>query len=186
MLTHYDSDHINGLETLLDRLPVELLLLPDTADDSGGRDWVEALALEYDCPIRWVRETMVLSFGQSTLTVYPPIETDGTDNAGSLSALCGQGGFSALITGDLGQEQEQTLLERAELPRLDVLVAGHHGSNDATGAQLLRETRPKAVVVSVGENGYGLPGDGALRRMTDYGCEIYRTDENGTVTIRHR
>ena len=186
VLTHYDSDHIDGLETLLDRLSVELLLLPDTADDSGGREWVEVLAAEYDCPIRWVRETTALSFGQSTLTVYPPIETDGADNAGSLSALCRQGGFYALVTGDLGQEQEQALLELTDLPRLDVLVAGHHGSDDANGAQLLRETRPKAVVISVGENGYGLPGDGALRRMTDYRCEIYRTDENGTVTIRHR
>lgn len=188
VLTHYDSDHINGLEELMDRISVELLLLPDVEDDSGGRSEVERLAERYHCPIRWVRETTVVTLGGAKLTIYPPIDSeDDSDNADSLSVLCSYERFHALITGDMAQEQEQLLLERESLPKLDVLVAGHHGSNHATGAYLLRSLRPKTAIISVKkENSYGLPGDEALNRMAVYGCEIYRTDENGTITIRCR
>ena len=101
--------------------------------------------------------------------------------------MCSREWFHALITGDMAQEQEQLLLERENLPKLDVLVAGHHGSNHATGAYLLRTLQPDIVIISAKrDNSYGLPGDDALSRMDVYGCEIYRTDENGTITIRCR
>lgn len=188
ILTHYDSDHINGLEELMDRISVQLLLLPDVEDDSGGRSEVERLAAQHRCPIRWVRETTVVAFGGAKLTIYPPITSeDDSDNAESLSVLCSRERFHTLITGDMAQEQEQLLLERESLPQLDVFIAGHHGSNHATGAYLLRTLRPKTVIISVKkDNSYGLPGDGALSRMAAYGCEIYRTDENGTIIIRCR
>lgn len=91
-----------------------------------------------------------------------------------------------LITGDLAQEQERILLERYNLPRLDVLMVGHHGSSDSTGAALLAELSPRAAVISVGNNSYGLPTPETLRMLADYRCEQYRTDRNGTVTFRFR
>ena len=188
VLTHYDSDHINGLDELLERISVEKLYLPDVKDDSDGRQWVEALAEEYDCPVCWVDETTSVAFGEATLTVYPPVENeDDTDNADSLSALCSQGAFYALVTGDMGQVQEQALIERENLPKLDVLVAGHHGSNNATGTYLLRALRPDAAMISVSAgNSYGLPDEETLMRLETYQCKIYRTDLDGTVTLRHR
>lgn len=189
VLTHYDSDHINGLEELMNRISVEQLLLPDVEDDSGGRNEIERLAAQHQCLIRWVKETTIVTFGGAKLTIYPPIDDseDDSDNAECLSVLCSRERFHALITGDMAQEQEQLLLERENLPKLDVLVAGHHGSNHATGAYLLRTLQPDIVIISAKrDNSYGLPGDDALSRMDVYGCEIYRTDENGTITIRCR
>ena len=41
LLTHYDADHVNGLESCC-RVAVDTLYLPDTEDDSGTRTWAEA------------------------------------------------------------------------------------------------------------------------------------------------
>ena len=67
-----------------------------------------------------------------------------------------------------------------------MLVVGHHGSDTSTGARLLAELSPEIAVISVGRNGYGFPAPEVLERLADYRCELFRTDQNGTVTIRCR
>ena len=90
-----------------------------------------------------------------------------------------------LITGDRGVLGEMLLLRRIDLPDLDVLVAGHHGSADSTGEDLLTQTKPEIVLISVDKNNpYGHPADALLKRLTEHGCAVYRTDQNGTILYR--
>ena len=90
-----------------------------------------------------------------------------------------------LITGDRGFSGEKDLLELAKLPELDILVAGHHGSKNATSLELLHATKPEAVVISVGaDNSYGHPADELLRRLRQFGCAIWRTDMDKTIIFK--
>ena len=80
---------------------------------------------------------------------------------------------------------EIDLLSDTALPKLDILVAGHHGSKDSTNEQLLAVTRPELVLISVGKNNsYGHPDIQTLERLQAYGCQIRRTDLEGTIIIR--
>lgn len=76
------------------------------------------------------------------------------------------------------------LLRMAEIPELEVLVAGHHGSKYSTSLELLEATRPKLVAISVGENHYGHPADEVLERIAAIGAAVYRTDEDGNIIFR--
>jgi competence protein ComEC len=77
------------------------------------------------------------------------------------------------------------LLRHTDLPDVDVLIAGHHGSRHSTSEELLREVTPETVIISVGEgNPYGHPAPELLQRLQDFGCIVYRTDQNGTITYR--
>ena len=186
ILTHYDNDHVNGVEELLERIPVEMLILPGETEPTDRRQEIERLARTHGCRVeRLQTDCMDIALGSARLTVYPPVG-EGTDNAACLSVLGTWQSHAVLITGDLAQEQERILLERYNLPRLDVLMVGHHGSSDSTGAALLAELSPRAAVISVGNNSYGLPTPETLRMLADYRCEQYRTDRNGTVTFRFR
>ena len=187
VLTHYDSDHVDGVEALLERVEVDTLVLPDVADSTGTREDLSALARTRGCGLRWVSDqTLTVGFGEAVLTIYPPAEGE-TGNAASLAALGTWAGHAALVTGDLEQAQEEALLEREDLPRLDLLVVGHHGSATSTSARLLAALAPDIAVLSVGEgNPYGMPDQGVLERLADYHCDIYRTDQNGTVTVYFR
>ena len=90
-----------------------------------------------------------------------------------------------LITGDMGSDVEELLLRHTQLPDLEVLAVGHHGSQYSTSQALLDQTWPEYALVSVGaDNRYGHPAQETLERIAAAGAEIYRTDVAGTVTVR--
>lgn len=183
LLTHYDADHVNGLEELLSRIPVETLLLPDTADDSGARAWVEALAADCGVAVRTVTSPEVLPLGEGTLTVYPPLGTGEEDNEQGLSLLASCGEFDLLVTGDMDSAAEATLVDTYGLTDIEALVVGHHGSKYSTSQALLEAAEPEVGVISVGSNSYGHPSTEALRRLAAAGVTICRTDLQGTVRL---
>ena len=76
------------------------------------------------------------------------------------------------------------LLKSADIPQVDVLVAGHHGSEHSTCEELLAAVRPEIVVISVGENHFGHPSQEVLDRLDRYGCLVYRTDIHGNIILR--
>ena len=68
---------------------------------------------------------------------------------------------------------------------VDVLKADHHGSCNGVTPRYLALTGPKWVVVSVGaRNGYGHMHQQAKTVYRRAGAPWYRTDQNGTITIR--
>ena len=77
------------------------------------------------------------------------------------------------------------LLRIEDIPDLDVLIVGHHGSKNATCQELLLATMPETAIISVGENNaYGHPAQETLDRLIKFGCVIYRTDLHGTIIYR--
>ena len=51
-----------------------------------------------------------------------------------LTFLCSAGDFDALITGDMAGSTERKLVEQYDLPDIEVLVVGHHGSRYSSTA----------------------------------------------------
>ena len=99
--------------------------------------------------------------------------------------LCSREDYDILITGDMSLDGEARLLALHTLPKVEVMLAGHHGAATSTGAPLLTAVRPEIAVISVGrDNRYGHPRAETMERLRSCGASIYRTDENGTVTIR--
>ena len=80
--------------------------------------------------------------------------------------------------------EELRLTREQELAGTELLVAGHHGSADASAPQLLAELGGDTAVISVGYNSYGHPAEETLERLALCGYNIYRTDKDGTVEIR--
>ena len=133
----------------------------------------------------YVGEQTRQTLGRSTLTLYPPLGS-GTSNEEGLFALCTAGEFDVLITGDADAFVERMLVKYCDLPDIELLLAGHHGSAGSTSEQLLDALRPELAIISVGYNTYGHPSDETLRRLEGRGISVYRTDTMGTVTIEVR
>lgn len=178
ILTHFDRDHADGAPLLLTRIPADCLYVPDPAEDETARQLLAA------APATSVDRDTEITFGGSTIRLYVP-DSQADSNETSLFVLFQTENCAILITGDNNQETEQALLRRVTLPRLDVLVVGHHGSARATSEALLTATRPNAAVISVGkDNAYGHPTQEVLDRLEAAGCRIYRTDRDGTVIFK--
>lgn len=182
VLTHFHDDHANGVVRLLERMEVGLLVLPDVEPEDPLRRSILDAAAERDVETLLLTDSARLTLGEGSLTIYPPLGA-GDANEEGLSVLCTAGTFDALVTGDMDEIIERRLLKYGNLPDIELLVVGHHGSKYAASEELLLATGPELAVISVGYNTYGHPAEETLERLAAAGCEIYRTDWSGTVTI---
>lgn len=181
VVTHYDADHAGGVGYVLRRIGVDMLFLPALSDDAGLEDTIRQVAAG---KVVTVKKDMLLTFGETQLSIFSSQDLDST-NESSLCVLFQKKNCDILITGDRSTTGELLLLHTGRIPDLDILVAGHHGSENSTGEFLLKTTKPETVIISVGaDNRYGHPSDEVLDRLNRYGCTVRRTDLEGTIIIK--
>lgn len=178
IITHYDVDHISGAAQLLSRVPADAVYLPYDPQEPACYALGSLASRLY-----YVQEDMDISWADCSLRLFAPLTVSGTNNSG-LSLLYTAGDFDVLITGDMNTDGERVLTATKELPYVELLVAGHHGSRYSTGTCLLEAVKPEILAISVGVNDYGHPDHGVLSRAATFGCTIYRTDESGTLIFR--
>lgn len=105
-------------------------------------------------------------------------------------------GVNFLFLGSAGQAVQKKLIKYynqsgfdyggrvIELTKCDIVKLSDHGSADGSYAPFLDLIKPDTAIISVGENGRGLPTLAALANaQNNVGDELYRTDELGTVTL---
>ena len=181
IVTHYDADHVNGVQYLMHRVPATAMYLPDVLDDTGFR---EELTRSYGDKITWIDADSRISKLGWQITIFAG-DLEKVGNESSLSVLFQRENCDILITGDRSIHMENALLDKWSLPQLELLVVGHHGSASSTGFRLLTETQPTCAVISVGkDNPYGHPSEQAIGRLEHAGCMILRTDESGDIDFR--
>lgn len=179
IITHYDADHVAGVPQLLSVIPAKTLYLPVQEGESDVRD---ALVAKYADKICWITED--ISLDAADIKIFASNNT-ADSNESSLCILFQPENCDILITGDRAEEGEQALMNHTTLPDLEILIAGHHGSRTSTSWELLNVTRPEIVIISVGEdNRYGHPTWETLERLDLFGCDVYRTDTQGTIIFR--
>ncbi len=181
ILTHYDADHAGGAEYLLSRVQVDALYLP-YADDPEGV--AQRLRERSKAQCITVVNDMILTAEGVTITIFAPISYN-SGNESSLCVLFQTENCDILITGDRSEATERVLLEHYDLPKLEVLIAGHHGSKHSTSLALLEATVPEYVFISAGkDNRYGHPAQELLARLEEFDCKVFRTDIDGTIVLR--
>lgn len=110
----------------------------------------------------------------------------GNFNKTSIVSLLDFGEFQALLTGDIGTEEEEKIIHQPVLENkeIEVLKVAHHGSKYSTSAEFLKAIKPKLAVISVGANNrWGHPTAEVLERLSAAGTKILRTDFVGEIEI---
>ena len=179
ILTHGHADHANGVAELLERARVGALIIYEGDYDDKG---IAAAADDAGVPVIRLTSDAALQAGGCEITLLVPRMSGGSENELCMAVLAEYRGFTMLVTGDLGMDEERRLLRTAEIPSLDLLMVGHHGSKYSTGDTFLYYTEPKTAIISTGANNYGHPADEALSRLDAHGVTVYRTDLHGSVT----
>ena len=179
--THADVDHSEGLLSVLDGMPVQLLAIGAREPGTPAFDRLMTAAERKAVPVREFSRGERIELGAATLEVLnPPPGGYGTSNDDSLAfAVYLHGVPRVLLLGDISQLVERDLTP----PQVDVLVAAHHGSASSTSPRLLRNARPRTAVISVGRNGYGHPSAAVLRRLREAGVAVHITRDEGAVRL---
>jgi competence protein ComEC len=184
VLTHPERDHVGGAADVLEQIPVEAVL--DPRIPAQGEDEANALAAarERGVPVLTARAGEEFRVGSLRLRVLwpdgdPPAGENANDSA--IVLLASYGTVDALLTADA----EGAVTVPIRPPPVEILKVAHHGSDDPRLPELLDLLRPSVAVVSVGsDNDYGHPTPATMAALGDApGLAIYRTDEDGSVTI---
>lgn len=177
--THADTDHIEGLSSVLRGLPVGELWVGHLKKGDPVLDAVLAAAQEKGVRVREIRRGDQISAGGVKVTALWPLGRfwSTEDNENSVALRLESGPFAAALLGDLPDPTENFI----HPGDLTLLKAAHHGSRYSTGTALLAQTTPKDVVISVGRNTYGHPTQAVLDRIAAARARVWRTDQNGTI-----
>jgi len=131
-----------------------------------------------------------LGSGEVGLLLMPPPPGAGMEqNDNSVGLVVTYGAFKAVFTGDSEPRETEAWLFTQHYDEIiadaDVYKAAHHGSRngDAGNWAWVSRISPDVVVICVGSNPWGHPTAEAMGVYRDAGARIYRTDDDGRVTV---
>ena len=176
--THSDNDHRGGLETILEKIPVSKIWIPNNRE-KDYEDWFKI----YGDRIEVVHDNMKLYLGDIEIDILNPEnrENNADSNASSIVLNLEYGESSVLLTGDCDLE----ILDSLAKKRLDfdIIKAPHHGSINSFRSGIYSELKAKSVVFSVGKNNYGHPSSEIIAELEKDDIIFYRTDRNLDVVV---
>lgn len=196
ILTHPDTDHLNGLVEVLKRYKVEMVFYNGVKDEEPA--YAEFLKEIERRKIKketvWQGKLVEFFISENekkngVIEILFPFEnlTDQSfreDNEFSIVLKLTFGKIKFLLTGDATKKVEKQLIERGLDLTAEVLKVSHHGAKDATSLEFLEKVQPVYAVISVGQNKFSHPSLRVLRNLKKIRAQILRTDQLGDIGFK--
>ena len=188
LLTHPDVDHVGGLQAVMERLDVGLLM--ESPVDHQSQTYTAWRNIAEAHPNRTIAnpgQVVALDHGVALHVLLA--RRDGTDlsiNDASVVTKLTYGEVSMLLPGDISRVSEYSLLETGVDLSSTVLQVPHHGSDTSSTAAFLQAVDPAFAIVQVGNrNPFGHPSPEVMARLSATVPEqqVMVTREAGTVTL---
>lgn len=187
ILTHADSDHIEGAEEILEEVQVgEVHITPGAILEPTMHETFQT-ALSKKVAIKERIAGNSWHSGDVHFSYVSPQDITYEGNNDSLVLVLEHDSFKALFTGDLEKDGEEDLLERYEgIQNITLLKAGHHGSNTSSSFAFIKRLAPVLTVFSAGKNNrYGHPHADVVERFKVNHLTTLTTGEVDSVHVRY-
>ncbi|HJU66054.1 MAG TPA: MBL fold metallo-hydrolase [Gemmatimonadaceae bacterium] len=197
VLTHAHDDHYGGLDAVMRTFRVAAFAYNgDPRNLVSYRRLLSTVERSATRPIivrDSLRRVQVVTAGDTLwVTLLPPaprsaIRNGDPINNRSVGVHLRYGAFSALIPGDAEHAQQRWWRQRfRRLLDADVLVASHHGANDANSSprrpDWYNSVTPRLLLV--GANGRQHPHRQVLDYARRLGIATYCTSSHGSIAVR--
>lgn len=184
--THPHSDHIGGLDVVVENFDIGEIIMPELNGDNipTTKTYLDLLAAidNKGYSITAATSGQVYGINQAHLSILGPIDEYSNLNNDSVVSKFQYGDISFLFCGDVEKEAENDLLELNTDLSATVLHVNHHGSSTSNTEKFLESVNAQCYVISVGSgNSYGHPHAEIIERLGDK--YIYRTDEQGSIVF---
>jgi len=189
IVSHPHLDHMGGVLSLLNSIPIDTLYEADMASPSVFVLSYRTQARLKGTTIKTLKGGDRLFFSDHTRAhvLAPKIPSASKDpNTNSIMLKLTVGNISFLFTGDADNASEQQVVRTyAELLRSTVLKSGHHGSKTSSSEVFLNRVKPDWVVVSLGwKNKYNHPHPEVIARIKQLGTtNIHYTSLQGALWL---
>ena len=179
ILTHGDFDHMGEAINLVENFNVEKVIFNCGPYNELESELIKVLDKKH---IKYYSCIKELNIDNNKLNFLQTKEYD-NENDNSNVIYTELGGYKFMFMGDASSTTEHEILSKYNLPDIDVLKVGHHGSKTSSSQEFISEINPKYSVISVGKNNrYGHPNKEVLDNLKD--SKAYRTDIDGSIMFK--
>lgn len=195
IITHSDSDHAEGLFDVMERIPIDVIIMND--DGSDTYDEISLKASEKGILLRNAYDGDIIQTESFEIHVISPRREDYytalSDNDRSIVCSVYMKGVCILMTADMTERVTERFLTRIGPFPVDILKAPHHGGYNEYMSEFCEAYHVRDAVVSVGANPYGLPSKDAVDVFSrlrgfyltqDSGCVRVNFEDDGRYTIK--
>jgi len=167
VVSHGDLDHSGGLSAIRQHFDIKDHWGFDGAPCAMGRKLPVSMAFSI---------SVMTGTGQSIANT----------NADSCVVLIEYHGQRILLAGDIPASTELELIASGTLPpKVDILVAAHHGSATSSSQTFIDKVDPAHTVFTTKRaNRFNHPHDSVLRRFLNTETKLWDTAQDGAVTFK--
>lgn len=190
IISHAHADHIVGLIEIIQRYPVKKIIYPGPINYQDP-SYLTLLNLIKNKNIELLttaaNDRYIFTDQSYWLTWYPDIafvsqkvkDVNETSVVGQYCYIRS----CILFMADAPQKIEKALLNQKKVLVSQLIKIGHHGSYYSSNEQFLKAVSPIEAIISVGKNKFGHPNPGVLKMLKRLKINIWRTDQNGDITV---
>ena len=180
ILTHGDYDHIGSSLYLADHFKINKVFFNCGSHNELEKELIKVLDKKH---IKYYSCIKELNIDDNKLYFLQTKEYD-NENDNSNVIYTELSGYKFMFMGDASSiTTEKEILNKYNLPDIDVLKVGHHGSKTSSSKDFINEINPKYSIISVGKNNrYGHPNKEVLNNLEN--SKIYRTDQDGSIMFK--
>lgn len=182
VLTHFDKDHVGGLQAVLGRVDTALVGPPEDRIDQALID----ILARRGADVRRAASGDHGTLGRLDWSVLWPTagsKVMQTGNEGCVTVAFAGAGIRSIFLCDLGERAQNALLATNRVRAADVVKVAHHGSADQS-ERMYQALQARLGLISVGlQNDYGHPTATLLGILGRVGTMALRTDLEGMILV---
>ncbi len=183
MVTHSDSDHIEGLIDVAKNFNVRTAILSKKVVMNDNLRQLYEVLQRQGTDIIFVSRGDQLAIGEVRMQILnPSLDSSDSENNDSIVLRVCHEKICFLFTGDIEKETEMKLLASGSQLSADVVKVPHHGSSTSSTQEFVRSTGARFAVICVGRDSpFGHPKKEVVERWRNSGAEVSMTGELGTI-----
>lgn len=169
IISHFDSDHCNGLIEIIEKMRVENIVMSKQSKESEEYKKILEIIKQKNIKVSSVKaEDKIIIEKNLYIKILNPAEKfefqDLNNNA--IVAKLVYKNFSMLFTGDIEKVEENLAKKYKNELKSTILKVAHHGSKTSTSEEFLKYVEPQIALIGVGENNkFGHPNQITIEKL---------------------
>lgn len=182
ILSHGDADHLGESFSIIKNFKVDKVLFNEGSLNYNENKLINLLNEKH---IRYEICYQDNYYKYNNIMLYSLNSDLADENDSSIVFYSKINNTTFLFTGDASIKSEEYILKNYDLPKVNVLKVGHHGSKTSTSEELVKKIKPKIALLSVGvDNKFNHPNKETIDTLDKYNVKILQTKEVGSILLK--
>lgn len=179
--THPHTDHIGGLENIVNTFDIGSIYMPKATSTSKTYEDLLTTISNKGLKVKTAKSGVVVLDEDNLKLEFIAPNSDSYSNLNNYSAVLKLTYLdnTFLFMGDAETLSEEEITSEI---KADVIKVGHHGSDSSSSVEFVKKVSPEYAIIMVGEgNSYNHPYQSIIDRYESVGAKVLRTDLDGNI-----